>query len=434
MEYLVPLFVISIFAAVVFPILLRGLPQRGTILRLILIAFAIRIVLALVFNIVPGTRIFHEDAVGYEWGGVIIAKGWRGEGPPIPYNVQVNYGYMYFSAGLSYLFGPNLLHPSFFNALIGCSSAILLYRIGLSVFIESIARRALMFALFFPSMILWSSIAVKDTSMVFLLVTTMYALIQLRRKLSLFHAILAASCLFAILTIRFYIFFVAVVAIGISFLFSGRRVGRAITGQTLLVAAILLGFMFFGLHKEASEDLSMLNLEHVSSFRSGMASTADSGWRGDVDLSTPGRALAFLPLGLSLLLFSPFPWQFTGLRPLLTLPEMIIWWSLTFAWIRGLRYAMKSRMTDLAPVVCFAIILSLAYAPVHGNVGVAFRQRSQILIFLFLFAAVGQHLKQLRAQRLPDRLVNRDAVPQPVTVPTAEPLMPRRAALPLRRT
>jgi hypothetical protein len=127
-----------------------------------------------------------------------------------------------------------------------------------------------------------------------------------------------------------------------------------------------------------------------------------------------------MPYGIALVLFSPFPWQFNGLRPLLTLPEMIIWWGLTFAWIRGMRYVLATRRAELTPIVTFAVIVTLAYSLIHGNVGVAFRQRSQIMIFLFLLAALGQHLKRLRRQGLPLSAVEANWKPtEPETVPSA---------------
>jgi hypothetical protein len=433
-DYLIPLLVTSVLAVISFSLLSRGLPERRAVLRILFVAFLLRVILALVFQLVPGTRIFHEDAAGYEWLGAAMADGWRGEGPPVVFPHTTNYGYVYFVAAFDYLFGSYQLFPSLLNTVIGCASALLLYRIGLLVFVEPIARRALLFALFFPSMILWSSIAVKDTSIVFLLVATMYAVVQLRRKFSLFHSLLTGACLCGILTLRFYIFYVAALAIAVSLLFSGRRIGRAFTGQVAVVGALVLFLIFLGLRKEATDDLSILSLERVSSFRAGMASSANSGWRGDVDLSTPSKAIAFLPLGLSLLLFSPFPWQFTNLRALLTLPEMIVWWGLTFAWLRGMRFSVRKRMGDLAPVLCFAVILAIAYSPVHGNVGVAFRQRSQILIFLFLFAAVGQYLKQMRAKGLSEAAIEEKMAPKPARAPAApKPAFGPRPLISIRR-
>jgi hypothetical protein len=51
-------------------------------------------------------------------------------------------------------------------------------------------------------------------------------------------------------------------------------------------------------------------------------------------------------------------------------------------------------------------MLTLAYSIFQGNVGTAYRQRSQILVFYFIFAAVGavllkeRHEERQREQRL----------------------------------
>src|SRR5262249_17954031 len=156
----------------------------------------------------------------------------------------------------------------------------------------------------------------------------------------------------AILTIRFYMFYMAVAAILISLLlFSGRRIGTALTNQVLLAGILALAFAFLGLRQEAEANLDVFDFERLSHYRYGLAVSAESGWMQDVDVSTPAKAIAFMPYGLALLLFSPFPWQFNGLRPLLTLPEMLVWWSMTFAWIRGFMYALRARRSDLAPLL-----------------------------------------------------------------------------------
>jgi hypothetical protein len=405
MDYLVPLVVILVASGFAFALGTRGLARRNEVMGLLLFAMALRIALALVFYAIPQTRIFHEDAGGYEKVGVWLANGWSGEGPPFDLNKSLNYGYFYWTGVLSYVFGPYPLHASLWNALMGCLSALLLYRIAVRLFIPTVAQRTLLLALFFPSMILWSSIAVKETAMLFLLMVMMSCVIGLRRKFSLIHVIGTALALSAILTIRFYVFYMAIFAIVLSLFFSGRRKGRAIFAQVAVIGAIAVTVMFLGLRNEAVENFSIMNFDRLSTVRSGLASTADSGWHGDADVSSPARAIAFMPFGLAFLLFSPFPWQLTSLRPLLTAPEMLLWWGMTFAWLRGLRYAIRARKSDLAPIICFAIILALAYSPMHGNVGVAFRQRAQIAIFLFLFAAVGSQLKRLRARRIPDQAI-----------------------------
>src|SRR5262249_44889504 len=116
---------------------------------------------------------------------------------------------------------------------------------------------------------------------------------------------------------------------------------------------------------------------------------------------------------------------------------MLVWWAMTFAWIRGMIYAVRARRGELAPIVVFTLILSFAYSTVHGNVGLAFRQRSQIMIFLFLFAALGYEVKRLRRARRPLKgLLAEDAKPKPaiaaVAIVPPRPYHPRRPALPRR--
>ena len=43
----------------------------------------------------------------------------------------------------------------------------------------------------------------------------------------------------------------------------------------------------------------------------------------------------------------------------------------------------------IAPILIFTTLLSLAYSVFQGNVGTAYRQRSQLLVFYFIFVAVG---------------------------------------------
>ena len=43
----------------------------------------------------------------------------------------------------------------------------------------------------------------------------------------------------------------------------------------------------------------------------------------------------------------------------------------------------------ISPILIFTLMLSLAYSVFQGNVGNAYRQRAQLLVFYFIFVAVG---------------------------------------------
>jgi len=128
------------------------------------------------------------------------------------------------------------------------------------------------------------------------------------------------------------------------------------------------------------------------------ARNADSGFAKDVDVGTTEGALTVIPIGLLYLLFAPFPWQLASLRQGIALPEMIIWWASFPLLVLGWWFAVKHRLRQVAPIVLFTTMLTLAYAVFQGNVGTAYRQRSQLLVFYFIFVAVGAVLLKERQE------------------------------------
>jgi Ca2+/Na+ antiporter len=130
--------------------------------------------------------------------------------------------------------------------------------------------------------------------------------------------------------------------------------------------------------------------------RSDLAQSANTGFGKDVDVSTASGALGAIPLGAANLLFAPFPWQLASLRQSITLPEMIIWWASVPLLVLGLWFTIKYRLRQSLPILIFTTMLTLAYSIFQGNVGTAYRQRSQLLVFYFIFVSVGYVLLKER--------------------------------------
>jgi len=133
--------------------------------------------------------------------------------------------------------------------------------------------------------------------------------------------------------------------------------------------------------------------------------SAASGFAEDVDVSSPEGALSALPLGLSYLILAPFPWQLSSVRQAITLPEMLIWWASLPLLVLGLWFAIKYRIREVAPIIIFTTLLTLTYSILQGNVGTAYRQRAQLLVFYFVFVAIGfvlvKEKREERARRRP---------------------------------
>jgi hypothetical protein len=59
----------------------------------------------------------------------------------------------------------------------------------------------------------------------------------------------------------------------------------------------------------------------------------------------------------------------------------------------------------VAPIIIFTTLLTLTYSILQGNIGTAYRQRAQLLIFYFVFIAIGYVLmKEKREERARQRM------------------------------
>jgi hypothetical protein len=159
--------------------------------------------------------------------------------------------------------------------------------------------------------------------------------------------------------------------------------------RVVLILTVGLILTYVGIFTVIKQDVTKYgSLESLNRARLDQSSRASSGLE-EVDVSTTEGAIAFLPLGLVYLLFAPFPWQITSIRAALTMPEMIVWWlSIPFL-IKGILYSLRHRLRTLLPVLIFTLMLTIGYAIFQGNVGTAYRQRTQIQVFYFIFISVG---------------------------------------------
>jgi len=58
----------------------------------------------------------------------------------------------------------------------------------------------------------------------------------------------------------------------------------------------------------------------------------------------------------------------------------------------------RHRLRNALPILVFATTLTAAYALMQGNVGTAYRQRTQVTMFFFVFMGVGLVERQRRLE------------------------------------
>jgi hypothetical protein len=306
-----------------------------------------------------------------------------------------------------------MLAVQFFNAVVGAATAPIIFLCARQIFQNvRVAKVAAVSVAFYPSLVLWSSQGLKDGPIVFLLALSMLATLKLGEHLSVRYAVTLLLSLFAVLTLRFYIFYMLSAAVGGAFLVGMRPLTtQSLARQLLIVVMLGLGLTYFGVLRLAGAQFEQFgSLTVVQQSRSDLARSANTGFAADVDVSTTAGALSVVPLGLAYLLFAPFPWQLVSLRQSITLPEMIAWWASFPLLILGAWFTLSYRLRQALPILIFTTMLTLAYSIFQGNVGTAYRQRSQILVFYFIFVAVGAVLlKERQEEKQRQRLLKRQA-------------------------
>jgi 4-amino-4-deoxy-L-arabinose transferase-like glycosyltransferase len=302
------------------------------------------------------------------------------------------WGMIYMVTGVYSVVGRNLLAIQFINAVVGAATAPIIFLCARHIFQNMrVARLAAIFAAFFPSLVLWSSQGLKDGPIIFLLSVSMLSTLKLGEKFNVKYLLILSCALFGLLSLRFYVFYIALAAIGISFIIGMRAVtAQSIMRQVMVVATLMLVLTAFGVNRFASTQLDKYtDLGRIQRSRANAATTAETGFAAEVDVSTAEGALSAIPIGTAYLLFAPFPWQLASLRQSITMPEMIVWWASFPALVLGVWFSIKHRFRQVLPILIFTTMLTIAYSVFQGNVGTAYRQRAQLLVFYFIFIAVG---------------------------------------------
>lgn len=392
-------------------VLIRRIPTHGNyLLKLFLFALLIRIFIGTAIFVFNGQDFFGGDAWTYDYYGLRQMLAWGGDRSAqtsVDWFTGTGFasawGMLYIVAGIYSVIGRNMLAIQLFNAVLGAATAPIIFLCAEHVFNNRRVGRVAGFAVaFYPSLVLWSSQGLKDGPTVFFLALSILATLKLGQKLSVRYLAVLVVALLGVLAFRFYVFYMMLAAIVGTFVIGMRAFTvQSMARQFVVVMVVGLSFTYFGVTRYATAQFETYgNLEQLNRSRQNLATSAKSGFGEDVDVSTTSGALSTIPSGLVYLLFAPFPWQLGSLRQSLALPEMVIWWTAFPLLILGAWFSLKYRLRQMAPILIFTSMLTLAYSVFQGNVGTAYRQRAQILVFYFIFVAVGSVLvKEKRDER-----------------------------------
>ncbi len=376
----------------------RNVEDSDFVINIFLIALLARLLCATLTEVFKLQEFFGGDSLTYDELGYRLVEYWMGRGSSDEVwtaralsTSQPGWGMSYLTGAIYFICGRNLIAGQFFCSVIGAATAPMVYVCSHEIFKNRrVSQVSAILVAVFPAFIVWSSQLLKDGLIIFLLVLTMTMVLKLQKKFTYTAVITLAFCLFGILALRFYIFYIVGVAVAGSFIIGSTSSMKSIVRGFVTLVFIGAVLTYIGALQSAGSSFEKYGtMERMQASRLDNARSANTGFGEDIDVSTPVGALQAMPLGFTYLMFAPFPWQISNLRQAITLPEMLVWWFSIPILISGLWFTIKNKLRDSISILLFTLLLTIAYSVFQGNVGTAYRQRAQIQVFLFIFIAVG---------------------------------------------
>lgn len=391
------------------------------LLNFFLIGLVARVLLSLLFYflsfVIPGHIspgfIFSDDGWCYsEQGWEIYKFAERGvritrENYLINPNFHVMSGnltvYDYFASFIYSITGYSPVSLFFINCVAGSIAAIFIYLIARELFSKSVARISSIFAFLWPSFVLWSTQNLKEPVIAMFFCILLWTIFYMHRHPSpgfLLLSIVSIAVLFKVAYPYLVILF-AVICFTVLFLFLEHLFkNRFVTILVLYILFIAVGPFFKNqvlpqISKRSAYDI--VNYKSVFEFLGYHRSVRAAGrlqFLKNADISSAGKALGFVPLGLLYAIFAPFPWQLGSILQILAAPETVIFYLLIPFTLKGIIFSYKRRINQSLLLLSIISATLIFLALVESNSGTLFRHRFVAFNLLFIFTAVGLSLKK----------------------------------------
>jgi hypothetical protein len=379
----------------------------GFHIKLFLGAFLVRYLMSVI--IYQGGLIHViKDEDGSVWSvGIAYRNAWMSRGLTLldlPMEcldafTKRNLGYTYLLGVTYYITGPARLPAAALNCFFGSVTIVYACRIAETLFSDKIGRQVGLWLCFFPSMIIWSAQTIKEPVVIMLEVIGLYACVRLRRQgFSVVYLAICAVCIVLMIPFRFYAAYVTTAAVVLASIVPKTTSNQTKVGP-VIGALIILGFLVSsGAMASKSASTEGFDLKYMEKYRKNLAS-GGSGVKVEGDIRTPGGMGRALVVGGAHLLLAPFPWQMRGARAIMMSPEQLFWWWLFVRGVvPGMIYTVRTRFFEILPILIFLMGFGILYSLTFGNVGLAYRQRAQLLPGLMVFGAVGLERRRLLQQ------------------------------------
>ena len=360
-------------------------PREATFLRrLFLAALALRLAVAVGTYYWLPYGFFAPDEAGY----VLSAKALIAGHHSSLAEVLNGEGWQYFNFLLFHLLGVNPLLPRLWNCAVGATLVVVSYSLARNLGAGSHARWTAILVGAFPSVVLWSSLNLKDADVWLLIVSGLLISIRLQEPRRFRYALALVFIVCALVPLRQYAAEAMLAAVGVSIIASFADFQRELSiAGGLLAACIIVAALVFP--RAAESAFHAVGLAKLATLRHDFAIGARSAINPDPGLGTLHGTLTFLPTGLRDFFLRPFPWETGGALSTETRPEAIAYYVLLVVVVIGIVYSLKKCPQHAIPPITFLVVAGIGYALVIANLGTIYREREQLIVVMFAFVGAG---------------------------------------------
>jgi hypothetical protein len=269
-----------------------------------------------------------------------------------------------------------------------------------------------------PAFAFWSGALYKEGVILVVLNLAIYHMLILQQSFqprSLLVVLLSAAALFGL---RFYLAIILGVVFALGFLLGRSRTGsgfataNTMVRQIVLLTGFVLAVIGLGLTDRAREylpeDLEK-GFDKIQNSRMDLAG-AKSGFLRDAEVSTPEKAVQFLPVGLLYFLTVPWPGSSGSVREVMAMPETLAWVLMYPVVLMGMKAGLRRNFQGSLLLILTSLAICCFYAIWVANTGAAFRLRIQVWILWAVF--IGWGWAECQARRNPGRQVRTSALRQ----------------------
>ena len=227
------------FAAIVLAARAIAGEDARVVVPIVLVALAARVTAAMalhVYLLPTNGALFYDDA-GYIESATTVADSWR-RGGQAWVDPSLDNQYVALASVLFYAIGPNVAALKIMNCVLGVAAALLVYRT-----VRLTHRMAPIFALgamlVFPSLVLWSLLALKDTYAIFLMTVAIWSVAELCRSGRWQWTAVTFVAVWILASVRSWMFFI-LVALWPAGLFLGSSTHRWRRAAAAALAGLVL--------------------------------------------------------------------------------------------------------------------------------------------------------------------------------------------------